>query len=259
MQEELGWRGYYACNVETFVLGSPLGWKAKEEVLLSRLFREALKRLNPWMDKKQIDEAEEKMLAVSASDTLLATNEKKYAFLRDGLPVTVERVDGRLGTKHALLIDFDHPEANDFLAVEEMWVKGALYTRRTDMLGFINGMPLLFFEFKNTGVDVKNAYTKNYRDYQETIPQLFFYNAFSILSNGEEARVGTLGSSYKFFAEWKHLKENDPSQVDLERMLRGLFEKKNLLDILEIFILFDKSSGSLVKVLAYNHQYLQCH
>lgn len=256
LKEKLGWRGYYAYNVETFGPSSPLGRNNKEDVLLYRLFRESLKRLNPWMNKKQIDEAQEKMVAVSASDTLLATNEKKYAFLRDGVPVTVEREDGSSSTKHALLIDFDHPEANDFLAVEEMWVKGELYTRRTDMLGFINGMPLLFFEFKNTGVEVENAYTENYRDYQATVPQLFFYNAFSILSNGEEARVGTLGSSYKFFAEWKHLKENDPSQVDLERMLRGLCDKKNLLDILENFILFDRSSGSLVKILAYNHQYL---
>ena len=89
-------------------------------------------------------------------------------------------------------------------------------------MGFVNGIPLLFVELKAAGVDVQDAYTNNYTDYLDTIPHLFYYNAFLILSNGLESKAGTLGSKYEFFHEWKRLEEKEPGSVALETMLQGV-------------------------------------
>lgn len=105
-------------------------------------------------------------------------------------------------------------------------------------------------------MDVQNAYDDNYTDYQDTIPHLFYYNAFIMLSNGIEAKVGTLGSKFEFFNEWKRLAEEDQGSVALEKMLRGICKKENFLDLFENFILYDHSGGHTVKILARNHQYL---
>lgn len=115
---------------------------------------------------------------------------------------------------------------------------------------------MLFVELKKNTVDVQNAYDDNYTDYQDTIPHLFYYNAFLMLSNGTEAKVGILGSKYEFFHEWKRLAEEDQGSVALETMLRGICKKENFLDLFENFILFDHSGGCTAKILARNHQYL---
>lgn len=155
-----------------------------------------------------------------------------------------------------MVIDFRNPTENRFLAVKEMKIHGDLNRRRTVIVGFVNGLPLLFVELKNTMVDVQNAYTDNYTDYLDTIPHLFYYNAFLMLSNGVEAKVCTLGSKYEFFHEWKRLSEQEPGSVALETMLRGICKKENFLDLFENFILYDHSGGRTDKILARNHQYL---
>ena len=154
------------------------------------------------------------------------------------------------------MIDFNDPGNNHFLAVKELKIHGDTYRRRTDIVGFVNGLPLLFVELKRNDVDVENAYIENYTDYLDTIPFLFHYNAFLMLSNGMEAKVGTLGSKYEFFHEWKRLSEADEGNVALETMLRGICRKENFLDLYENFILYDHSDGRTVKILARNHQYL---
>ena len=179
--------------------------------------------------------------------------------MRNGIPVTVKKIDGTSEEKRAAVIDFLNPadqSRNYFLALKEMKIDGDYHHRRTDIVGFVNGIPLLFLELKKNTVDVENAYTDNYSDYLDTIPQLFYYNAFLMLSNGVEAKVGTLGSKYEFFHEWKRLQESDEGNVALETMLRGICKKENFLDVLEKFILFDHSDGKTVKILARNHQYL---
>ena len=188
--------------------------------------------------------------------SLIQINEEKYALIRDGIPVTVKRPDGKTAEKRARIIDFQNPSNNHFLAIKELKIHGDLYRRRTDIVGFVNGIPLLFIELKKSTVDVKNAYIDNYTDYLDTIPHLFYYNAFLILSNGLEAKVGTLGSKYEFFHEWKRLSEQEVGSVALETMLRGICKKDNFLDLLENFILFDHSGGHTSKILARNHQYL---
>ena len=256
LQNELGWDVKFAYNTEVLGENGTFGRKSYKEILLVRYFRDALKKLNPWITDSQILEAQtvfEKRLSTSS---LLQINEEKYYLIRDGIPVTVKHPDGRIESKKAAVIDFQNPENNYFLAVKELKIHGELYRRRTDIVGFVNGLPLLFVELKKTTVDVQNAYDDNYTDYQDTIPHLFYYNAFLMLSNGTEAKVGTLGSKFEFFHEWKRLEENDQGSVALETMLRGICKKENFLDLFENFILYDHSGGRTAKILARNHQFL---
>lgn len=255
-RDELGWEVVYAYNTEQLGEAGTLGRKSYKEILLTRYFREALLRLNPWLTPAQLDEAQRVMEHRLSTASLLQINEEKYFLIRDGIPVTVKKPGGRTEKKYAAVIDFQNPANNHFLAVRELKIHGDLYRRRTDIVGFVNGIPLLFVELKAAGVDVQDAYTNNYTDYLDTIPRLFYYNAFLILSNGTEAKVGTLGSKYEFFHEWKRLEEKEPGSVALETMLRGICKKENFLDLLENFILFDHSGGHTAKILARNHQYL---
>ena len=256
LREELGWRVEFAYNTEVLGENGTFGRKSYKEILLVRYFRAALKQLNPWITEDQISEAQKQMEHRLSTSSLLQINEEKYFLIRDGIPITVKRPDGKTETRRAAVIDFQDPGKNDFLAVKELKIHGELHRRRTDIVGFVNGIPLLFVELKKTTVDVQNAYTDNYTDYLDTIPHLFYYNAFLMLSNGVEAKVGTLGSKYEFFHEWKRLAEADQGSVALETMLRGICKKENFLDLLENFILYDHSDGKTVKILARNHQYL---
>ena len=256
LQNELGWDVQFAYNTETLGENGTFGRKSYREILLVRYFRDALKKLNPWITDDQILEAQAVLEKRLSTSSLLQINEEKYFLIRDGVPVKVKRPDGKTETKKAAVIDFQRPENNYFLAVKEMKIHGDQYRRRTDIVGFVNGLPLLFIELKKNTVDVQNAYVDNYTDYLDTIPHLFYYNAFLILSNGVEAKVGTLGSKYEFFHEWKRLNEKEQGSVELETMLRGICKKENFLDLLENFILFDHSGGRTAKILARNHQYL---
>ena len=256
LERELGWEVAFAYNTEKLGEDGSFGRKSYKEILLTRYFREALLRLNPWITPGQMEEAQKIMQRHLSTASLLQINEEKYFLIRDGIPVTVKKPGGRTETKNAVVIDFQNPGNNHFLAIKELKIHGDLYRRRTDIVGFVNGLPLLFVELKKNTVDVRDAYTNNYIDYLDTIPHLFYYNAFLILSNGTEAKVGTLGSKYEFFHEWKRLSEQDQGSVALETMLRGICKKKNFLDLLENFILYDHSGGHTAKILARNHQYL---
>lgn len=256
LERELGWEVAFAYNTEKLGEDGSFGRKSYKEILLTRYFREALLRLNPWITPGQMEEAQKIMERHLSTSSLLQINEEKYFLIRDGIPVTVKKPGGRTETKNAVVIDFQNPGNNHFLAIKELKIHGDLYRRRTDIVGFVNGLPLLFVELKKNTVDVRDAYTNNYTDYLDTIPHLFYYNAFLILSNGTEAKVGTLGSKYEFFHEWKRLSEQDQGSVALETMLRGICKKENFLDLLENFILYDHSGGHTAKILARNHQYL---
>lgn len=256
METELGWTSVYAYDKEVLGENGTLGRSSYHEVLLTRRFRQALKKLNPWINDKQIAEAIERMTERMSSQTLMQINEQKYQYIRDGVPVTRIKPDGTSEIIKAVVIDFETADNNDFLCVRELWVYGALYRRRADIVGFVNGIPLLFVELKNHNVEVENAFNQNYRDYLDTIPQLFYLNAFIMFSNGLEARVGTIDSKWKFFHEWKRLTETDNGNIELPTMLRGICKKENFLDLLENYILYDHSDGKTVKIMARNHQYL---
>ena len=256
LRDELGWDVQFAYNTETLGKDGTFGRTSYNEILLFRYFKKALKEFNPWINDSQISEAQKILEQRLSTSSLLQINEEKYFLIRDGIPVTVKKPNGQTETKKATVIDFQNPEKNYFLAIKELKIHGDLYRRRTDIVGFVNGIPLLFVELKKNTVDVQNAYDDNYTDYLDTIPHLFYYNAFLMLSNGMEAKVGTLGSKFEFFHEWKRLAEEDEGSVALETMLRGICKKENFLDLFENFILYDHSGGHTAKILACNHQYL---
>lgn len=246
----------FAYNKETLGENGTLGRKSYKEIVLTRYLRKALFELNDWLTEDLCDTAIKNLLAYAASDTLVQVNQRKYAMLREGIPVPYKKPNGETEKRSVRVFNFDQPEKNHFLAVKEMKIHGDLYRRRTDIVGFVNGIPLLFIELKKQNVAVQDAYTCNYMDYLKTIPQLFHFNALIIFSNGVEAKVGTLGSKYEFFHEWKRLKEDDAGAVDLETMLRGICSKVNFMDLFENFILYDRSGGKMAKIFARNHQYL---
>ena len=247
---ELGW------DVRTAGNGEALGRKSSHEILLPQYFRDALLRLNPWLTDSQTEEAQKTLENCLSASSLMQVNEEKYLMIKNGIPVSARQSDGKTDSKYACVIDFNNPENNYFLAVRELKIKGSLYERRPDIIGFVNGIPLLFMELKNYNVDIADAYNGNYIDYLNTIPQLFRYNAFVMLSNGEQAKVGTLGSKLEFFHEWKRLNENDEGNVELATMLRGMCRKSTFLDLLENFIIYDHENDGTKKILARNHQYL---
>lgn len=257
LEEELGWNSVMAFDEEVLgIENGTLGRASQEEVILTRPFKAALKRLNPWMTENNLTDALNKMNEFMSSQSLMQINEQKYQYIRDGIPVNRPNPSGELEEVKARIIDFDEPGNNDFTAVRELWIKGAIHTRRADVIGYVNGLPIIFMELKNHDIDVENAYNDNYTDYLDTVKQLFYTNAFLIFSNGEQARIGTIGSKWEFFHEWKRLQEEEDGSLEIETMLRGVCDKKNLLDLLENFIFFDHSDGKIAKIMAKNHQYL---
>lgn len=157
LQNVLGWEVVLAYNSEKLGPDGTLGRTSYGEVLLTRYFRQALLRLNPWLTPNQLDEVQKKFTAHVSTASLMQINEEKYFLLRDGIPVTVKRPDGRTEIRSAAVIDFKNPENNHFLAVKEMKIHSQLYRCRTDIVGFVNGIPLLFIELKKPTVDVQNA------------------------------------------------------------------------------------------------------
>ena len=194
LQNKLGWEVVFAYDKEQLGEDGTLGRKSHKEIVLTRYLRQALFDNNDWMTDEYADSAVKTLCAYTASATLMQINEEKYSLLRDGIPVQIKKVDGTFESRNAAVFNFAEPTKNHFLAVQELKIHGELYRRRTDIVGFVNGLPLLFIELKKQNVDVKNAYDCNYTDYLSTIPQLFHFNAFLMLSNGLEAKVGTMGS-----------------------------------------------------------------
>lgn len=254
--EDLGWRVEFAYNTEVLGENGSFGRKSYKDILLVCYLKEALTKFNPWMTPTLVEDALKTFEQHLSTASLMQINEEKYGYIRDGIPVKVKKPNGEIEEKKATVIDFTNPDHNDFLAIKELKIHGDLYRRRTDIVGFVNGIPLLFVELKKNTVDMQDAYTNNYTDYLDTIPHLFYYNAFLMLSNGVESKVGTLGSKYEFFHDWKRLNEQETGSVALETMLRGICNKTNFLDLFENFILYDHSGGTTVKILARNHQYL---
>ena len=256
-QEELGWRNILAWNSETYGPTGALGRENQTEVVLTRDLDAALRKLNPGLPDDAYTQAIDKLTVTSATKSLFQTNRELSALIRNRVLVTFKDAKGETRTERLRVIDFDNADNNDFLVVRELWVKGKVYRRRADIVGFVNGLPLLFIELKANHKDVKVAYDDNFTDYQDTIPHLFHHNALVMLSNGGKARVGTFSSPYDFFHEWKRLDEDEVGVVDWQTMLRGICDKRRFLDIIENFIHFDDSpSSGPVKALAANHQYL---
>jgi len=256
LEQQLGWESLYAHNREDFGPNSLLGRRDDREVVLTRTLRAKLMELNPGLPDTAYNDALRQIVTTTATQTLLATNREKYALFRDGVLVTFQNEKGER-LKHRLRVfDFDEPLNNHFLCVRELWIRGDLYRRRPDIVGFVNGLPLLFMEFKNIGKDIRSGYERNFRDYNDTIPHIFHHNALLIFGNGHKAKLGSITSRWEHFHEWKRLAEKESGVVEMETLLRGLCEKGNFMDLFENFIAFDDSSGETKKIIARNHQFL---
>ena len=256
LKDHLGWDSVYAYNRETFGPEGLLGRNSDREVVLTRYLKQAIQDLNPGLPESAYDEAVRQVVGYSQSQSLLSSNFDKYKLYKDGVLVSFQGLDGEMEKERLKVFDFNNPENNHFLAVRELWVRGDLYRRRIDIVGFVNGIPLLFVECKNIHKDLKNAYEKNLSDYKDTIPHFFHHNAIIMLANGDKAKIGSITSGYEHFHEWKRLSESDPGVVSMETLLKGVCEKNKFIDLFENFIVFDDSTGKQIKILTKNHQYL---
>jgi len=256
LEQKLGWQSVYAYNNEDFGPNSLLGRASDREVVLTRPLRKKLVELNPGLPDEAYDDAVRQIVATTAMQSLIATNRDKYNLLRDGVQVAFRNDKGERVKERLRVLDFTNPHKNDFLCVRELWVRGDLYRRRADIIGFVNGLPLLFMELKTVGRDIRVAYEKNFKDYKDTVPHLFHHNAIVALANGVEAKIGSVTSRFEHFHEWKRLAEDAPGVVDMETLLKGVCDKANFIDLVENYILFDDSTGDTKKILARNHQFL---
>ena len=256
--DEMGWETANCFHEFNRAGGSPLGRENKSEVVLVSRLRPALERLNPDLSQDAIELAIEEIIRSRGVMSLAEANRDIYRLMKDGVKVTVSEPDGEGETVETVrVIDWEKPDNNDFFLASQFWIAGEMYTRRTDLLGFVNGLPLVFIELKGIDKKVKAAYTDNLTDYKDTIPQLFWYNALILLSNGTDSRVGSLTSSWEHFAEWKKINsEGEEGVVSLETVLRGICDHERLLDIVENYTLFMEAQGGLQKLVGKNHQYL---
>jgi len=259
--KKLGWDTAMAYNKETFGEGSTLGRLNKKEVVLKKIFFEKLREFNPGLPEKAYDEAYQKLTEESITKSLDEINFEKYKLLREGIPVDFIETEGNHKGlpqhKTLKIFDFEETDNNNFLAVRQLWIQGkSNRERRPDIIGFVNGIPLLFIELKAAHRKLENAYNENFTDYKDVIPKLFYYNAFVVLSNGIESRIGSVTGKYQHFHEWKRITEDEDGVVALDRILVGICEKNRFLDLFENFILYDNSLGKVVKIIARNHQFI---
>jgi type I restriction enzyme, R subunit len=255
---ELGWETLN-CYHEPFGPLSLLGRETMAEVVLPNRLRAAVEKLNPGMSPVAIEIALDEIRKDRSAMSPATTNQVVYQLLKNGVKVTYKGTDDddeeRVETVR--LIDWNEADNNDFFLASQLWISGDYGKKRADLVGFVNGIPLVFIELKASHKKLELAYEKNLSDYKDTIPQVFSYNAFIILSNGSKARIGSMTAGFEHFAEWKKIDdENESGLISLDTMIRGVCEKRKLLDFVENFTLFDDRNGDLTKLVAKNHQFL---
>lgn len=255
--QELGWDVANAAD-EVFGFDGTLGREAKAEVVLIKILRESLAKLNPSVSDFAITSAIDQIINDRSTMSLSAANREIYTLLKEGAPVSIP--DLQLGGQKIIrvkIIDWDNAKNNNFLLVSQFSVTGSLYTCRPDLVGFVNGLPWVVIELKKPGVQARNAFDENLTHYKEQVPSLFWYNALMIASNGSDSRVGSLTADWERWFEWKRIEhEDEPRRVSLEVMLRGICDKSRLLDLVENFTLFSEHKSGLVKILGQNHQFI---
>lgn len=233
---------------------------SKKQCVLPAVLRSALIRINPAIPAEVIDGIVKDLCRDFTGGDLKAVNYKLYQQIRNYIKVSVRR-GGKQDFDFVKLIDFDNPENNTFTAVSQMWIEGRFNWRRPDVIIFVNGLPLVFVELKNSDVKVEEAYNRNLKSYLKDVPNLFAFNQICVLSNGLETRLGAFSATYDYFFEW--LKASEDEKIDrkaisedgvsLSYFADGLLPKANLIDYIENFILFENQS---IKIIAKNHQYL---
>ncbi len=262
LRDRLGWESDYAYNIETFGPQGTLGRASERDVVLVRDLRVALARLNPELPQSAREQAIEKLTRIDFARSLIQHNREFYGFIRGGVPVEWRDASGENRHAHAHVIDFRDAARNRFLAVRELKVQGVRvphYNRRADLVCFVNGLPMVFIELKAVYRNIRAGFDDNLTDYlsEHSIGHAFHHNAFLVVSNGDQARYGSITSKWEHFVEWKRNAERDKARLDAEALLDGMLAKERLLDLVENFILFDDSrAGGTRKIVARNHQVL---
>ena len=253
---ELGWQTVVASE-EIFGASGTLGRESSGEVVLVSRLRAALVKLNPSLPSDAVGAAVDELTRDRGAMSPASANREIYLLLKDGIKVSVPDGHGGQKTERLRVMDWENPANNDFLLVSQLSITGALYTRRPDLVAFVNGLPLVVIELKKPGVPARAAFDDNLTCYKSDIPQLFVYNALLIASNGTDSRVGSLTADWERFFEWKRIEqENEPRRVSLDVILRGTCDKNRLLDLVENFTLFSEHKAGLVKIIGQNHQFL---
>ena len=230
------------------------------DVILEGRLRQALVLLNPELPPEALEDAFRKLTRVDAL-SLIARNRAVHRMLVDGITVEYARTDGSIAGAQARVIDFDLPDNNDWLAVNQFTVAEGQHTRRPDVVLFVNGLPLAVIELKNSADEnatIWNAFHQ-FQTYQAQIPLLFATNATLIISDGVQARIGALGAGREWFKPWRTITGGEDAAAalaELQVVLEGVFDKRRFLDLLRFFIVFeDEGAGKLTKKMAGYHQF----
>jgi type I restriction enzyme R subunit len=256
--QDLGYTTIFGPDIAPDMPGAERsGWS---EVVLPNRLNKALTRLNPDVPPEALVSAVKKILHLGSS-SLVSNNHDFHRILVDGVEVEYPRKDGSIRGDRVRIVDFDNPERNDWLAVNQFTVIENQNNRRPDIILFLNGLPVGVIELKNPADEkatVWNAYNQ-IQTYKQQIPSLFSFNEVLIISDGLEARIGSLTADTDRFMPWRTIegeKLAPATMLPLEVMIRGICDKRRLLDLLRYFIVFeDFGSGSLNKIMAGYHQF----
>ncbi|MEN6356538.1 MAG: type I restriction endonuclease subunit R [Armatimonadota bacterium] len=250
--------GYTALHGPDIAAGTPGAERSDpdyRDVVLEGRVWQALVRLNPDLPSEALEDAYRKLTCVDAP-SLVERNRALHRLLIDGVTVEYRRSDGSIAGAQARVLDFDEPDNNDWLAINQFTVAEGQHTRRPDVVVFVNGLPLAVLELKNPtdeNADIWSAH-RQLQTYQAQIPAIFATNAALVVSDGLEARVGALGAGKEWFKPWRALDETPGTQ--LQALLEGVFEKRHFLDLIRYFILFeDAGGGEVIKKIAGYHQF----
>lgn len=255
--KELKYNDFQNCMDEWKTGKSILGRETKSDVILISRLKEAIDKLNPGLPEEAKQHAINELLSDRSRLSLVKANQEIYKLIKNGVKVNFLNEKGEYEDKTVKIVDFEKPENNDFFLASQFWITGEIYPRRPDLIGFINGMPMILIELKAANKPIKAAFDENITDYKDTILQLFWYNAFIIISNGKEAKIGTLSSGFEHFNDWKKINnENEAGIISLDTVIKGTCEKDKFIDLLENFVLFTTKEGKQIKIIAKNHQYL---
>jgi len=230
------------------------------DVILERRLRQALVRLNPDLPAEALEEAFRKLTRADAP-SLAERNRAVHRMLVDGVTVEYRRDDTSISGAQARVLDFDVPENNDWLAVNQFTVAEGQHTRRPDVVLFVNGLPLVVIELKNPADENATVWSalRQVQTYQAQIPSLFTYNAALVVSDGVQARIGALGAGREWFKPWRTIAGREhaaPNLAELQVVLEGVCDKRRFLDLVRYFIVFeDLGGGALAKKMAGYHQF----
>lgn len=262
--EALGYSVLHGPDIAVGMLGAERSDPSYRDVVLDGRLRQALFLLNPDLPQEALDDAHRKLVR-SDAPLLVERNRAVHRMLVAGVTIEYRRKDGSIAGAQARVIDFDTPDNNDWLVVNQFTVSDGQHTRRPDVVLFVNGLPLALIELKNAADDkatVWSAY-QQLQTYQLQIPAVFATNVALVASDGVQARIGSLGAGKEWFKPWRTITGREDASTklsELQVVLEGVFEKRRFLDLLRYFIVFEDSAsdgggGKLIKKMAGYHQF----